>query len=96
MKYKKFFIKTTGNEPYPYKRRLATGEELPQLLDLPTDMRKGEIAETVNGLRTTQIILHKFFIPRKRSMCNRGDGQGAEDPRTTRDSRQSYVRMAFT
>lgn len=41
MNYEEFFKKATKNpEPYPYQRRLATGKELPQLLDVPTGCGK--------------------------------------------------------
>jgi len=41
MNYDEFFKKATRNpEPYPYQRSLATGEELPQLLDVPTGCGK--------------------------------------------------------
>ncbi len=41
MNYDEFFKKATENlEPYPYQRRLATGEDLPQLLDIPTGCGK--------------------------------------------------------
>jgi CRISPR-associated endonuclease/helicase Cas3 len=41
MNYDEFFKKATDNPgPYPYQRRLATGEDLPQLLDIPTGCGK--------------------------------------------------------
>ncbi|MDG6224856.1 MAG: CRISPR-associated helicase Cas3' [Candidatus Thermoplasmatota archaeon] len=41
MNYDEMFKKATGNlEPFPYQRRLATGEDLPQLLDIPTGCGK--------------------------------------------------------
>lgn len=41
MNYDEVFERATNNpEPYPYQRRLATSEELPQLLDIPTGCGK--------------------------------------------------------
>ncbi len=43
MNYDEFFERATNNpEPYPYQRRLATSEELPQLIDVPTGCGKTE------------------------------------------------------
>ncbi len=35
-----FFKKATGNDPYPFQKRLAAGEQLPELIDIPTGMGK--------------------------------------------------------
>jgi CRISPR-associated endonuclease/helicase Cas3 len=35
-----FFRNATGNLPFPYQRQLATGESLPQLIDVPTGAGK--------------------------------------------------------
>jgi CRISPR-associated endonuclease/helicase Cas3 len=40
MTFDQFFLQTTGNEPYPYQKRLATDPVLPQLLDIPTGLGK--------------------------------------------------------
>lgn len=40
MNYNEMFKRATGNEPYPYQAGLATGTELPQLLDVPTGCGK--------------------------------------------------------
>jgi hypothetical protein len=37
MAYSEFFRSAaTGHDPYPYQRRLAEADPLPQLLDIPT------------------------------------------------------------
>ncbi len=40
--YRKIFAKATGIKegPYPYQIRLATDEEFPELLDVPTGLGK--------------------------------------------------------
>jgi CRISPR-associated endonuclease/helicase Cas3 len=40
MDFDAFFETATGNRPFPYQRRLANGEALHQLLDLPTGSGK--------------------------------------------------------
>jgi CRISPR-associated endonuclease/helicase Cas3 len=35
-----FFRRATGNAPYPYQRKLATGDDFPELLDVPTGLGK--------------------------------------------------------
>jgi len=40
MDFEAFFQQATGNRPFPYQRRLATGEAWHQLLDLPTGSGK--------------------------------------------------------
>lgn len=35
-----FFEKATGNKPYPFQKRLATCEQLPELIDIPTGLGK--------------------------------------------------------
>ncbi|GAG97175.1 unnamed protein product, partial [marine sediment metagenome] len=42
IEFQKFFKEATGygNNPYPYQTRLALGESLPSLLDVPTGMGK--------------------------------------------------------
>lgn len=31
-----FFKQATDHDPYPFQKRLATGEQLPELIDVPT------------------------------------------------------------
>ena len=33
-----FFKKATGHDPYPFQMWLATGEMVPELIDVPTGM----------------------------------------------------------
>ncbi len=40
MDFDAFFTQVTGNAPFPYQRRLATDESLPQLLNAPTGAGK--------------------------------------------------------
>jgi CRISPR-associated endonuclease/helicase Cas3 len=40
MQFEQLFQKATGNAPYPYQTRLATGDSLPELLDIPTGCGK--------------------------------------------------------
>jgi CRISPR-associated endonuclease/helicase Cas3 len=40
MNFDAFFTQATGNPPFPYQRALATGESLPQLIDVPTGAGK--------------------------------------------------------
>jgi CRISPR-associated endonuclease/helicase Cas3 len=40
MDFEAFFKRATGNDPFPYQRRLATDEALYQLLDIPTGAGK--------------------------------------------------------
>ncbi|MBI3798636.1 MAG: DEAD/DEAH box helicase [Deltaproteobacteria bacterium] len=40
MNFDTFFKQATGNPPFPYQRRLATGESLPQLINVPTGAGK--------------------------------------------------------
>ncbi len=40
MDYKNFFQRATGNDPFPFQKRMAEEEELPQLLDIPTGCGK--------------------------------------------------------
>jgi CRISPR-associated endonuclease/helicase Cas3 len=40
MEFEAFFKRATGNAPFPYQRRLATDEILPQLLEAPTGAGK--------------------------------------------------------
>jgi len=42
-----FFRAATGHEPYPYQRRLAEADPLPQLLNIPTGC--GKTAAVVPG-----------------------------------------------
>lgn len=35
-----FFKQATDNDPYPFQKRLALGEQLPELIDVPTGMGK--------------------------------------------------------
>ncbi len=42
-----FFNQATGNAPFPYQRRFATGESLPQLINVPTGA--GKTATTILG-----------------------------------------------
>ncbi|MHC1594803.1 MAG: hypothetical protein ACXQT2_05795, partial [Methanotrichaceae archaeon] len=35
-----FFNKATGNTPYPFQKRFATSERLPELIDIPTGLGK--------------------------------------------------------
>jgi hypothetical protein len=35
-----FFEQATDHDPYPFQKRLATGEQLPELIDVPTGMGK--------------------------------------------------------
>jgi len=35
-----FFKKATDHDPYPFQKRLALGELLPELIDVPTGMGK--------------------------------------------------------
>jgi CRISPR-associated endonuclease/helicase Cas3 len=40
MTYRQFFRAATGHDPYPYQRRLAEGDPLPQLPNIPTGCGK--------------------------------------------------------
>lgn len=40
MEFDGFFEKATGNLPFPYQRRLATDQPLPQMIDVPTGAGK--------------------------------------------------------
>lgn len=40
LSFNDFFKKATDNDPYPFQMRLATGEQLPELIDVPTGMGK--------------------------------------------------------
>ena len=44
MTFAEFFIRATGNDPYPYQVRLAEGPSLPTLLKAPTGSGKTEAA----------------------------------------------------
>jgi CRISPR-associated endonuclease/helicase Cas3 len=35
-----FFKKATNHDPYPFQKRLALGERLPELIDIPTGVGK--------------------------------------------------------
>lgn len=45
--FEEFFEKATGYKPYPYQKRLATVDELPQLMNVPTGA--GKTAAVVMG-----------------------------------------------
>ena len=38
--FAEFFMRVTGHPPYSYQERLATGDEFPELLDIPTGLGK--------------------------------------------------------
>jgi CRISPR-associated endonuclease/helicase Cas3 len=47
MNFGEFFETATGHKPYPYQERLATGAELPTIIDVPTGA--GKTAAVVLG-----------------------------------------------
>lgn len=44
MNFEQFFQTATGNTPFPYQTRFATGETLPELVDVPTGIGKTAMA----------------------------------------------------
>ena len=44
MNFTEFFRTATENDPYPYQKKLAEGDELPVLLKAPTGTGKTEAA----------------------------------------------------
>ena len=68
--FKDFFKSATGNEPYPYQVRLAVGEELPQLVDIPTGMGKtaGALLAWLWRRRSASVEIRKA-TPRRLVYC---------------------------
>lgn len=40
LSFDSLFEKATGNKPYPFQKRLAACEQLPELIDVPTGLGK--------------------------------------------------------
>ena len=38
--FEAFFKEATGHDPYPFQKKLATCEQLPELIDIPTGLGK--------------------------------------------------------
>jgi CRISPR-associated endonuclease/helicase Cas3 len=44
MSFEERFRRATGNDPFPYQRRVSTEREIPELVDVPTGLGKTGMA----------------------------------------------------
>ncbi|MEA3559392.1 MAG: hypothetical protein U9R75_09085 [Candidatus Thermoplasmatota archaeon] len=64
MEFKQFFREATKHEPFDYQRRLAEGEKLPQLLDIPTGCGKTAAVVLSRLWRSREILIRKHVKQR--------------------------------
>jgi len=60
-----FFKKATDHDPYPFQKRLALGELLPELIDLPRSVQIIHAGHDSSRLRITGILCPSALTTQK-------------------------------